>query len=163
MLKLNFSTSLKNKAAAAIMISRGINRQIEESIQRSPENGKRITIPSARKFSDIFCSVEPRGFGESAADLKVFQSSENKSTMSIKDTLYCGHHPFRVTVKEGLLDGLNPIFVQWDSLYWELTQRMNGTTLVSLKHNQIIGSRWIAIIRTDSLPECLRNQMMDED
>lgn len=156
------SSKAKVKLSAKC-ISRRINRVIADSVTQSHEFGKRVILPEARRFSDVFLSVIPRPAGESALDLKVSQSDENKSIMSVKDTLYCGHHPFRIAPKRGLLSKLDLMFIEWDSLCWELTQRMNGTTLVTLKYNKIIGSRYIAIVRTDSLPACLRKRMMDED
>jgi hypothetical protein len=151
---------MATKKLSAKCISRRINRVIADSITQS---SKRVILPEARRFSDVFSSVMPRPAGESALDLKVFQSDESKSTMAVKDTLYCGHHPFRIIPKRGLLNQLDLMFIEWDSLYWELTQRMNGTTLVTLRYNKIIGNRYIAIVRTDSLPACLRKRMMDED
>jgi hypothetical protein len=144
------------KKLSAKCISRRINHVIAESVEQSHESGRRIILPEARRFSDVFSSVTPRPTGESALDLKVFRSDESKSTMVIKDTLFCDHCPFRIVPKRGLLDKIDLIFIEWDSLYWELIQRSNGTTLVTLKYNKIIGSRYIAIIRTDSLPKCLR-------
>ena len=153
---------MATKKLSAKCISRRINRVIADSVTQSHEFGKRVILPEARKFSDVFLSVIPRPSGESALGLKVFQSDLSKSTMTVNDTLHCGHHLFRIAPKRGLIDKLDIIFVEWDSLYWELTQRMNGTTLVTLKYNKIIGSRYIAIVRTDSLPACLRKRMMDE-
>lgn len=149
-------TNLKvEKELTAKCISRRINRVIAESVAQSD---RKIVLPEARKFSDVFSSVISRPTLDKALELKTFQSDESESTMVIKDTLFCDHHPFRIVPKRGLLDKLDLVFIEWDSLYWELIQRSNGTTLVTLKYNKIIDSRYIAIIRTDSLPKCLFTQ-----
>ena len=39
-----------------------------------------------------------------------------------------------------------------DRKYFEVVERVDGTALILAKYNQILGSRWLTIVPTDSLP-----------
>ena len=44
------------------------------------------------------------------------------------------------------------LVVPEDQLYFQIIDHTNGWSLVTLQYNTIIGSRWLAYIRTDSIP-----------
>lgn len=44
------------------------------------------------------------------------------------------------------------IRVEWDTLNFEIIRWDDGFSLVVVKHGKIIGDRWLAVIRTDSIP-----------
>lgn len=50
----------------------------------------------------------------------------------------------------------NMIDVDYDSIYFRAIHRGDGTTLVIAQYNQIIGSRWLALLQTSDLPADLR-------
>lgn len=63
------------------------------------------------------------------------------------------HAPTKMLL-DFVLHGANnvpPIIVR-DLLYPRITVRDNGTSLVTLSHNAILGSRWLAEVPTSSIP-----------
>lgn len=52
----------------------------------------------------------------------------------------------------------NTIIVPHDTMSFEIHDHANGWSLVSAHHGQILGSVWLAYIRTDSIPVTKRNQ-----
>ena len=63
----------------------------------------------------------------------------------------------RVELADWLVDWIrdNMLPVDYDTIYFTATNRGDGWTLISAQYNQIIGSRWLALVRTVSVNRVL--------
>jgi len=62
---------------------------------------------------------------------------------------------FEVMPTDKLIDFVkeNMLAIDYDSIYFEIICYENNTAMLIAKYNQIIGSRWIAMIDINSIPK----------
>jgi hypothetical protein len=65
-----------------------------------------------------------------------------------------GHRSFHVSPKPELVSWIakEMLVIERDRKYFEVVERVDGSALVIVKHDQILGSRWLTIVPTASLP-----------
>ena len=118
--------------------------------------GKTVLVPSASKFSDIFESVD-------AGKKIVAVMTADKDRMKISNWVRVGkahkvrgEYPssFHATPKKSVLEAMDKsmIVVKYDEIYFEITVRSAGEALVTAKHNQILGDRWLGFIDPKTIP-----------
>jgi hypothetical protein len=104
---------------------------------------KTVAFPEVSKFSDLFGNIEPKQNREFA----------DKAVIS-NWLLYSDHHSEYRAPTEKTLEYVrnNMLPVDYDSIYFRVIDRGDNETLIVAQYNQIIGSRWLAFIKTDSVP-----------
>jgi hypothetical protein len=72
------------------------------------------------------------------------------------------HHSFAIEPTSELLDLMDDMLrIDKDSIYFELIVYTDNTAMLIAKYNLIIGSRWIAMIDVDSIPEYKKEYQND--
>jgi hypothetical protein len=115
-----------------------------------------LLFPDAKKFSDIF---ENHSFDTENKPLRRMWTHKSSHIPTLKLGAW-------TSVDDGPAMLVNPhpsvaaavdkaLVVGDDETYWKLTRRSGGSTLVTVQYNHIIGSRWIALIRTSTIPKDL--------
>jgi hypothetical protein len=126
------------------------------SLVKNPKKdypSKPVLFPAAKKFTDIF---ENWSFDTENKPLR--RNWTHKSHIA---SLKFGPWTSDTDGPSMLVDPYphviatidSKLVVGEDELYWKLTRRKGGETLVSVQYNHIIGDRWVALIRTNTIPK----------
>lgn len=107
--------------------------------------GKPIAFPEHDKFTDLFYVLDGEHNRAVAPGSKV-RTWMRKTGRSGFGTLY-------VQPCEKLIRYLNDQNVVGLEMYFEAVDRGDNETLITAQYDQIIGSRWLAIVATDTVPE----------
>jgi hypothetical protein len=114
--------------------------------------GHTIAFKEATSFADIFETAVPYVKG-SANDQR--RSIKGK-TVSSYCTVSGGeqYRSFSVKPQQRVMDyiGENMLDIAYDSIYFTVTIRDDGSALLAAQYNQIIGSRWLAIVDASTIP-----------
>lgn len=129
----------------------------EERIEWAEIVGKSLLFPDAAKFEDLFRSVYLNR-EEAPTNLTIEKDGSNYPTginSWCHRHLRNGHYVStylgpQAGVLEAILDSL---VVPDLSLYFTIVDRGDNVSLVTIQYDQIIASRWLAFIDTDSIPE----------
>ena len=115
------------------------------------DQGRTVLFPDVETFSGIFEGVDP---GKKI--VAVIQSDyDKKAKMGISNfvSLSSGGSFYASPKKEVLqLIERNMVIVAYDEIYFKIVIRSKNSALVVAQHNQIIGSRWLAIIDPKTVP-----------
>lgn len=114
---------------------------------------KEIYFPEAKRLSDLFSEVKPY-LGQSRVIKTLTDGMDECRVRS-----YCtvtganGRGSLDVTPTKKVLDFIEQnMFVIDPGVHFEMVQRDNGETLVMVKYDSIIGSRWLAVIPSTEVP-----------
>lgn len=126
-----------------------------------------IAQPHAEKFSDVFTDYAPFiQDGRSPFTPPILE--HDKSRMRIGPYLHFREHKrpsLFVAVAGWVLSRLRErtVIIDNDSIDFEIIDHRNGWSLVVAGHSLIIGSTYLAYIRTDSLPPCAGQRVRFND
>lgn len=126
----------------------------QEKIEQAQIVGKTLGFPSASKFSDLF-SVIP-GLEESIVLTYIDRNGKQASNGTrswIWGNIGGEHRSFHVQPTHGVMRHIEDTDVVGGSKYFHLVDRGDNVTLVIVQWDQIIASRWLAFIDTDSIPK----------
>ena len=104
---------------------------------------KEIAFPNIRRFSDLFGEIEPK------KDRPFADKAVISNWLHYSKPYRSEYREPRPIVLEYIRGNMLP--VDYDSIYFEVIDRGDNETLIVAKYNQIIGSRWLAIVDTDSV------------
>lgn len=126
----------------------------QDKIELAKIVGKTLGFPSATKFSDLF-SVIP---DLTESKLLNYQTREGKTSTNGTRSWIWGnindkHRSFHVQPTDGVMRYISDTDVVGGSKYFQITDRGDNVSLVTVVWDQIIASRWLAFIDTDSIPE----------
>lgn len=110
---------------------------------------KPIHFPAATTLSDLFESFEIRPAAESSKTVFIGDDWLLDHGGSIRGV--GGFRCFHATPKQEIVEWVksNMLRVEYDTIYFEITIRSDGTALICAKYNQIIGDRYLAVIDAD--------------
>lgn len=129
-------------------------------------SGTREPITALTKFDEIFSSytdrtneirhgmtwpiLETRG----KMEISSFCTVEMKNADPDEDTRNYDRRFLQVKVPPAVLDKVfqSTVCIEYDQMYWQVIDWGNGKSLVTCSHNKIIGSVWLAVIETSSIP-----------
>lgn len=128
--------------------------KIEEKIIKSIESakeiwGKNIAFPEARRLQDIFTSFKQEESGVNFPKVIL-----KNSKMRLSSYCNCGNASYLVTFRSKVVQWIadNMTFLPTDyTIYPKVIIRDNGTALITVDYSEIIGGRWLAIIRANSI------------
>lgn len=114
---------------------------------------KEIYFPDVKRLDDLFSEVKPYA-GKSRVIKTLTDGLDDCVVRS-----YCtvtgvnGRGALDVTPTKKVLDFIEQnMFRIYPGMYFEMVQRDNGETLVMVKYDSIIGSRWLALIPSTEVP-----------
>ena len=115
--------------------------------------GKTLGFPSVTRFADLFSVLE----GETESKVVSYQTPEGKTSSNGTRTWIWGtiggkHRSFYVQPTDDLMRYITDTDVVGGSKYFQITDRGDNVSLVTVVWDQIIASRWLAFIDTDSIP-----------
>ena len=118
-------------------------KTIAQKLEMAKIVGKPLAFPEINDFSELFGNLEDKQNYEFA----------DKSVIS-NWLLFRDHHSEYRQPSETMLAYVrdNMLPVDYDSIYFTVTDRGDGTTLICAQYNQILGSRWLAFVDTDTVP-----------
>lgn len=115
----------------------------------------RLLMPEKRTFNDFFDSYEvwTQQHGGPQNDI-VTPSKHRISHFCSIDHRQDGYTAMAVTPNKALIEAIcaNMLYIEYDSLFFEVVFQTDGTALLQVKHNQIIGSRWLSYIDGKTVP-----------
>lgn len=128
-------------------------------------NGRKIVFPDVTTFAELFPTHEP--FKSPAKTLLTLPSWEagtwsdrsRRTTFKVSD--YCsidgpkGYSGLHVTTTQAVLDWIenNMLPCSNDTTHFEVRFWDDGRALVSISHGVIIGSHYLAVIDSASVPQ----------
>lgn len=115
-------------------------------------------------FAGIFSSWKPWDRGEESKPVALVPAWDSGQRGRSQYT--CALSPYCLVSGERIHQALNAeptarvveyfkahvLAVPYDTLYFQIIIRDNGTALIAMHHNQIIGSHWLDIVPVDGLP-----------
>jgi len=116
--------------------------------------GKTLGFPSVTRFADLFSVLE----GETESKVVSYQDREGKTSANGTRTWIWGnidgkHRSFYVQPTDDVMRYITDTDVVGGSKYFQITDRGDNVSLVTVVWDQIIASRWLAFIDTDSIPK----------
>jgi len=113
-----------------------------------------LTFPQIKTFKGLFNSLEV------FSDLKPRQDAtapyKGVHGVMMDHLNKDGHTHFTVKLNDNVAAVYDDMKGMSGGVYFQFVQRSDLSTLVCLKYNSIIGSRWLAIIPPEGMPEALR-------
>ena len=105
-----------------------------------------VAFPAIESFSELFPELTLE------KQEHPFQGSAVTNWIQIRDRGAYRHK--RAVLPQWLIDWCqeNMLPVNYDSIYFTVTIRDDGA-LICAQYNQIIGSRWLALVDADTVPE----------
>ena len=105
-----------------------------------------VAFPYIRTFAELFPVLTDRRQAHAFGN-----SSEISNWVQIREPAKYSHT--RAMLPQWLIDWLqeNMLAVDHDSIYFQVIVRDDQHALVTAQYNQIIGSRWLALIDTNSV------------
>ena len=98
------------------------------------ELAKPVLLPDVEDFADLFEVTDKRGYYCALSKRKAGHASYRVRPTAITEE----------AVKENMLEGLG--------IYFEAIEHGNGRTLIVATYEQIIGSRYLAYVKTGTVP-----------
>jgi len=128
-------------------------KNAQDKIELAKIVGKDLGFPSATKFSDLFSVLE----GETESKQVQYQDRDGNTRINGTRTWIWGnindkHRSFYVQPTDGVMRYITDSDVVGGSKYFQITDRGDNVSLVTVVWDQIIASRWLAFIDTDSIP-----------
>jgi len=125
----------------------------QDRIEQAKICDKTLGFPSATRFADLF-SVIP---DLTDSKLLSYQDRDGKTRSNGTRTWIWGnidgkHRSFHVQPTDGVMRYITDTDVVGGSKYFQITDRGDNVSLVTVVWDQIIASRWLAFIDTDSIP-----------
>jgi len=117
-----------------------------QKLELSEIVGKPIAFPEYDSFLDLFQLL-----GEETVSREVEPGSKIRTWMSKRGQGKYGS--LYVLPCRKVIDYLKEQNVVELELYFSAVDRGDNETLIIAQYDQIIGSRWLAIVRTDTVPE----------
>lgn len=126
----------------------------QDKIELAKIVGKDLGFPSASKFSDLFYVLE----GATESKPVEFHDREGRTCYNGTRSWIWGnidgkHRSFYVQPTDGVMRYISDTDVVGGEKYFQITDRGDNVSLVTVVWDQIIASRWLAFIDTDSIPE----------
>lgn len=119
-------------------------RTPEEKIELGKLVGHEIAFPHAETFDDLFSLTAPEAGDKVIGNLVLSPYCQRQSRQNgFKALSVRAHAPVEVYLAEKTIGG---------RMFFQLIDRGDNETLVTATYDQIIGSRWLGFIRTDSIP-----------
>jgi hypothetical protein len=112
-------------------------------------------MPEKRAFNDFFDSYEVWTQKHSGPNNDIVTPSKHRISHYFSIENQSGsYHPLAVTPNKALIDLIcaNMLAIEYDSLYFKAVFQTDGTALLIVQHNQIIGSRWLSYIDGKTVP-----------
>ena len=128
-------------------------RTAEKKIALANIVGKTLGFPSATRFADLFSVLE----GATESEVVYYEDREGNTRVNGTRTWIWGnidgkHRSFYVQPTDGVMRYITDTDVVGGSKYFQITDRGDNVSLVTVVWDQIIASRWLAFIDTDSIP-----------
>lgn len=104
-----------------------------------------VAFPDIRTFAELFPVLTDE------RQAHKWEKSEVSNWIQIKDR--DGYRHAYAVLPQWLIDWVqaNMLPVDYDSIYFTINARDDVTALVTAQYNQIIGSRWLALIDANSI------------
>ena len=117
---------------------------------------ERLLIKETCQFSDFFSEYKP--YIVNSKEFKPIPFGEkatigNWLQVSKAQTAYNWSFNIKPTNKLIEIAKQSMLSIDYDQIYFRLMLYSNGTAMLIAQYNQIIGSRWIAMIDINSIPE----------
>jgi hypothetical protein len=117
----------------------------EEKIELGKIVGHQIAFPHAETFDDLFSLTAPEPGDKVIGELVLSPYCQRRTRQNGYQALSVrAHGPVENWLVENTIGG---------RMVFQLIDRGDNETLVTAVYDQIIGSRWLGFIRTDSIPE----------
>lgn len=115
-----------------------------------------MALPHLETFAELFTDAKPFDAKTSFSDVEIPGRSQKIGSYICWRDNYQSSMSGRPadTVLSRIVEGM--IDVENDRTHFELVNHDNGWTLVLVSYGQILGSLWLAYIRTDSIPKSWR-------
>jgi len=122
---------------------------------------REIAQPHVETFREVFEDSKPYEHGKPAFAPRILRGSDCLTGKETETPIgpYCmwrDHYEnsFSVSCADWVLSRLKErtISLENNSMFFEIISHDNGWSLVTCSHNLILGSVWIAYIRTNSIP-----------
>lgn len=119
---------------------------------------RKILQPHVTTFAEVFPSFRPYDSRETC--LQWIVDGRDKMAVSSYCVIREPHQSLNVTLADWILSRIREsmLLIPNDRLFFEIVNHDNGWSLVVVSHGVIIGSRWLAYIKTDSLPKTYATQ-----
>ena len=120
----------------------------------SPFSGKTLHFSQLDSFDQLFSKAEKweadmtTGFVKNMSGFVGYKGFACFSS-DIRLHMRLTTHPYLA----GFISSEMVSIIGEDSFYFELIDHGDGTTLVVVNYNKILGSRWLAKIKTDTIPK----------
>jgi hypothetical protein len=129
-------------------------KTVQEKLDLCKIVGKTLAFPEVTLFADLF-SVIP---DLTESKIVSYQTPEGKTSTNGTRTWIWGsiggkHRSFHVQPTDDVMRYITDTDVVGGSKYFQITDRGDNVSLVTVVWDQIIASRWLAFIDTDSIPE----------
>ena len=136
----DFQNPSKSDAGDIFTLSR------QEKIESADIVGRTLAFPDADQFDDLFTGILDyrKTFGRLVRSYCHWRRDPLPRSLDLEPAV-------------AVVDYLHDSDVVDLSMYFQFTDRGNGYTLVSTTYDQIIGGRWLAFIRTDSIVAAVEN------
>jgi len=126
----------------------------QKKIELAKIVGKDLGFPSATRFSDLFSVLE----GATESQAVAYQDRDgrvrgNGTRSWIWGNIDGKHRSFYVQPTDGVMRYITDTDVVGGEKYFQITDRGDNVSLVTVVWDQIIASRWLAFIDTDSIPK----------
>lgn len=119
-----------------------------------------VALPELKRFDDIFYSVSAwADVKPEYRDTPLLTLKSGKENMKVGRYISCTPVDKRASM---CADSVNPVVldkiseralvVNDDMMYWSVVFRSNGTALILCKYNRIIGSIWVAVVDSSTVP-----------
>lgn len=125
-----------------------------------------MPFKDAKSFFDVFESAVPYDHKQPLKDrlewtmVGDYKELANHHTSGNVITNYCmvsgkEYRSFHVRPKQEVIEYVrnNMIPVYYDHIYFQVVVRNDNTALITASYNQIIGSRWLALVDADTVPK----------
>lgn len=119
-------------------------------------------FPQIDNFGDLFhvCSAT-KDEAKKPEPRKILLDNGKPSKMTVGSFIMMRDgNSFYAAPKDCILSEVkrSMIIIDYDELFFEIIDHENGWSLVVVSYNQIIGTRWLAYIKTKSIPANLKNK-----
>lgn len=117
---------------------------------------KPLAFPEVKSFDELFVDYAPwnstlsrRPTPQAIEGIKASKHGQIGPYLSMRDGHSLAVRPSPAVVQY-VKDNMLPIVE--DHIYFEVIDRGEGESLVTASYNKIIGSRWLALIKTSTVP-----------
>jgi hypothetical protein len=122
---------------------------------------KPVAFPKINNFQDLFplSTTDKANFPAEKTERLTMKDGKEKMYIGT----YCilpDHNSCRVAISDCVLTFIktNMILINYDELFFEVVDHKNGWCLILVSYGQIIGNRWLAYVKKDSIPCEIRKE-----